>query len=242
MKSHTRLLTSILLVSAIATSAGCSKNYKKDNHNLEINSNVEQDNFNFVINNEGITNTISDEFKKDNDIIQNNENVINEVVENSISDLKNDEKLDNDIEEILDVQINIEEVLKENLYDEEIDYNSVIDFYLNNYELRDDYKNEYLRAIYMLLYNSNIPMSYYLNELHNMVVMQQVPMGVSRNVWNELFKYLIALDSKCISLFDKYVEFAIYVHSLECKEEHKYNDFNCYTCTELEKEYTRKLT
>lgn len=236
MKSHTKLLVSILLITAIANTTGCSKNKESENNELKINSIIEDSidkDFSYIENNDGL-------------IIDNSPN---EVIKD-VLDEENSEKAivtissdicTTEIDNNQDV-LNIEDVLKTNLYDENIDYNLIIDVYLNNYDLREEFRNEYLKAIYMLLINSNVKMSDYLEELHTMVVMQQIPMCVPEEVWNEQFKNLIALDPNCISLFDKYSEFAIYVHSLECNKEHTYNEFYCYTCEDLEEEYTRKLT
>lgn len=203
MKSHTRLLAGILLISAIASSAGCSKNNKNESSNVISNSETEKNNINFLVNKNEDVSEIYSQF-------------------------------------VIDTTY-IEEILKNNLYDEKIDYKLVIDLYLNNYELRNEYKNEYLKAIYMLLINTEVPMSEYLKELHTMVLMQQVPMCVPENVWVSSFKNLIAIDPNCVSLFDEFCDFAIYIHSLECSEEHELNEFNCYTCNSLEEEYKRKL-
>ena len=63
--------------------------------------------------------------------------------------------------------------LNERLYDANIDYNLVIKNYLDmDYDLRSPMKDDYLRAIYMLMLNSGIPIQTYLKELHIMMVMQ----------------------------------------------------------------------
>lgn len=224
MKSHTRLLTSILIISAIANTVGCSKD-----------SNAKGD----IFVEENIRHEYVDEtfaYKKDVQDIDVLDKNVNDNLDNNISISFNSEG-----DTFESKETNIEGILRENLYDENIDYNLIIQTYIDNYDLREEYRNEYLKAIYMLLLNSNVEMSEYLKELHTMVVMQQIPMCVSNDIWNEQFKNLIALDPNCISLFDKYCDFAIYVHSLECEEEHKLNDYYCYTCPKLEEEYTRKL-
>lgn len=219
MKSNVRLLANILLISAIVNLAtGCSKINKTSGN--EYTSIAEE--------HQEITATYIEAENIKIDAIPNlsSEEVVAEsvVVPDDIATNKN-----------------IEELLKEYLYDENIDYELVIKTYLNNYDKRIELKNDYLRAIYMLMINSNVSMETYLQELHTMTVMQQIPSCVSEDVWNESFKNLIALDPNCISLFDMFSEFAIYVHGLICEEEHVLNDFYCYSCPDLEEEYTRKL-
>lgn len=224
MKSHTRLLTSILIISAIANTVGCSKD-----------SNAKGD----IFVEENIRHEYVDEtfaYKQDVQDIDVLDKNVNDNLDNNISVSFNSEG-----DTLESKETNIEGILRENLYDENIDYNLIIQTYIDNYDLREEYRNEYLKAIYMLFFNSNVEMSEYLKELHTMVVMQQIPMCVSNDIWNKQFKNLIALDPNCISLFDKYCDFAIYVHSLECEEEHKLNEYYCYTCPKLEEEYTRKL-
>lgn len=230
MKSHTRLLTSILIISAIANTVGCSKNYGKENiisssDNLELQQDGEMETFSNTRYEDKIIN-IKDNNEYNENIDYGDLNLVPNYTEENLDYNKNS---------------NIEGILRDNLYDENIDYNLIIQTYIDNYDLREEYKNEYLKAIYMLFLNSKVAMNEYLKELHTMVVMQQIPMCVPDDIWNEQFKNLIAIDPNCISLFDKYCDFAIYVHSLECEEEHKLNEYYCYTCPKLEEEYTRKL-
>lgn len=215
MKSHTRLLASILLISAIAAASGCSKNYK-----------VEKS-----VSNTNIFEQITEE--------SNNVDSMDGKITTSINISDN---YSSNVDFSTNIQTtSIEEILKENLYDENIDYNFIISTYVDNYELRDEYKNDYLKAIYMLLINSNVSMKDYLKELHTMIIMQQVPMCGCDETWDEQFKNLIKLDPTCVSLFDKYCDFAIYVHSLECTEKHTENEYYSYSCDALKDEYSRIL-
>lgn len=225
MKSHTRLLASLLIISTIASATGCSKtNETKGNVTEPIV--LEYDQKNHIIAEE-IVEFISP-IPTEEVIVENIPTIIDEV--NEPMNVSSDEEK------------SIEELLSECLYDESIDYKLVIKNYLNNYENRAEIKDDYLRAVYMLLLNTNVPMEIYLKELHIMTLMQQIPMCVPESIWYSSFGNLIAVDPECISLFDMFSEFAIYVHSLECNDNHTLNDFDCFTCPSLEEEYTRKLT
>ena len=124
--------------------------------------------------------------------------------------------------------------MKETLYDENIDYRLVIKTYLNtDYEKREELKNDYLRAIYMLMYKSNVPMSTYLEELNYLIVLQQVPMCVPEYIWNELFGNLIALETNCMSIHEMYIDIAMYVHDLSCDKEHYLKNEGSYSAKVL---------
>lgn len=227
MKSHTRLLASILVIATIASTTGCSK---KNNDSLEESNVYEDISFETTLetNENKVITEVTNTFETES--VLENTDVVLETTDDDIAS--------EDIEQTKDVC----SLLYEYLYDENIDYNLVIENYVNNYEIRSEIKDDYLRAIYMLMYNSSFDISIYLEELHTMVLMQQVPMCVSEEVWFNSFKHLISLNPECSSLFDTYSEFAIFVHSLTCNKEHTLNEFGSYTCPELDEEYSRKLT
>ena len=228
MKSHTRLLVSILLIATIANTTGCSKiNETKKEVSEPIVLEYEQENHTTITNEDAIIELIPT-------------TPIEEVVIETIPPIVESTKEPNEVSS--DKEKNIEELLREYLYDDDIDYKLVIKTYLNDYDNQGNLKNDYLRAIYMLMINSGVPMETYLKELHTMTLMQQIPMCVPEDIWYESFGNLIALDPECLSLFDMFSEFAIFVHDLQCEEEHTLNEFDCYTCPKLEEEYTRKLT
>lgn len=228
MKSHTRLLVSILLISTIANTTGCSKiNETKKEVSEPIVLKYEQENHTTITNEDAIIELIPT-------------TPVEEVVIETIPPIVESTKEPNEVSS--DKEKNIEELLREYLYDDDIDYKLVIKTYLNDYDNQGNLKNDYLRAIYMLMINSGVPMETYLKELHTMTLMQQIPMCVPEDIWYESFGHLIALDPECLSLFDMFSEFAIFVHDLQCEEEHTLNEFDCYTCPKLEEEYTRKLT
>lgn len=134
------------------------------------------------------------------------------------------------------------DILNENLYDEYIDYNLIIKNYLNtDYNSRTELKDDYLRAIYMLLINSDVSMNIYLEELNNLIIMQQVPMELPQDVWIKLFGHLDTLKNDYQSLYEMFIDFAIYVHEIECIEKHNFNEYGSYTCNDLEEEYNLKL-
>ena len=129
----------------------------------------------------------------------------------------------------------LELLLKERLYDENMDYNLVLENYLNqDYELRSNMKDDYLRAVYMSMLNSGVPMNVYFKELHTLMVMQQIPTGLPEEIWHKSFGNLIALSKENSSLYEMFIDFAIYVHELTCEEEHKLNECCAYTCKKLE--------
>lgn len=146
----------------------------------------------------------------------------------SIPEVENEEKL-------------LEEILKENLYDSELDYEEVLSICINNYENIMNNMDIYLKAIYMKMYYSDVPMATYLKELNNMVVFQQVPMSLPDKIWNESFEHLIKLQDTD-SLFETYCDLAIYVHSLSCDKEHYQYDIGTYTCNDLQEELKLKLS
>lgn len=226
MKSHTRLLVSLLIISMVANTAACSKKIKAHN---QIESRVE------------INQTVLDK-----PLVLETE-TIEPISQPPIEEIIEDKE---EIFEFVDIppevietkEVTLEDRLKESLYDENIDYKLVIKTYLNtDYDKREELKNDYLRAIYMLMYNSNVPMSTYINELNNLIVMQQVPMCVPEDIWNMLFGNLIALDQNCLSIYEMYIDIAMYIHNLSCDKEHYINDYYGYSCEYLEKEYTRTL-
>jgi len=241
MKSHTRLLVSILLISTIANTTGCSKiNETKKEVSEPIVLEYEQENHTTITNDDIIIELIPT-IPVEEAVIECIPPVLSEeIVIESIPQTENNGDEPSDVSS--DNEKNIEELLREYLYDENIDYKLVIKTYLEDYDNRSNLKNEYLRAIYMLMINSDVSMETYLKELHTMTLMQQIPMCVPEDIWYESFGNLIELDPECLSLFDMFSEFAIFVHDLQCEEEHTLNEFDCYTCPKLEEEYTRKLT
>lgn len=209
MKSHTRLLVSLLVISMVASTTARSKITK---------------------NKEGIGEIT--ELVSEMPIIS-----MSDIIEPIVPIEENKE-----VNEIVTHEVTLEDRLKGTLYDENIDYQLVIKTYLNtDYEKREELKNDYLRAIYMLMYKSNVPMSTYLEELNYLIVLQQVPMCVPEDIWNELFGNLIALEPNCMSIHEMYIDIAMYVHDLSCDKEHYLNDYYAYSCENLEKEYTRTL-
>jgi len=209
MKSHTRLLVSLLTISIIASTTGCSKQNIK---NRNVNNNLEYE--------ISIDESTKKELGQDDVVLI--ENIPGAKIEF--------------------VNSNLENILRDSLYDENIDYNFILSVYQSlDSDKRIEFKNEYLKAIYMLMVNSNISIAEYLKELQTMTLMQQVPMCVPEDIWNSSFKNLIALAPNCESLFDLFSEFAIYVHDLECEENHTLNEYGQFTCPSLENEYSHSL-
>lgn len=157
----------------------------------------------------------------------------NEIEKVSASLLPKEEA--SEIEE--DSTKSIEDILDECLYDDSIDYESIVSTYLADYDLRMANIDTYLKAIYTKMRSSNVPMSVYLEELDTMAIMQQVPTCVPEDVWEESFEHLILLQGDNPSLFEMFADLAIYVHEITCENEHNLNEFGCYTCDDL----SRKL-
>jgi len=135
----------------------------------------------------------------------------------------------------------LEFVLSSKLFDQNIDYLNVIRKYLSiDYYDRYQMRDEYLKAIYMMMYNSDVPMNIYLHEIHDLSVLQQVPMCLPDDYFHATFQNLIDLYP-CSSIFDLYSDFAMYVHGVRCGLPHNTNEFGCYTCQDLKTEYNRKL-
>ena len=129
----------------------------------------------------------------------------------------------------------LEDLLHECLYDENIDYNTVINTYLNtNFNARENLKNDYLRAIYMYLLSTGVPMETYIKELNNVIVLQQNPSDCHMS-WDEAFHNLSLTLKDYPSLFDMYIDLAIFTHELECECKHEINDLGIYTCPKLSK-------
>lgn len=162
--------------------------------------------------------------------------------------INSDATIDSSYEQIIETQPAltpddiVELKLNERLYDENIDYKLVIETYLNmDYDLRSSMKDDYLRAIYMLMLNSGITIQTYMKELHIMMIMQQIPMCVPEDIWYTSFGHLITLSNGYPSLFEMFIDFATYVHELGCEEEHTLNEYYAYTCKKLEEELKLEL-
>lgn len=130
------------------------------------------------------------------------------------------------------------EYLKETLYDEDIDFDSIIEKYLSTkYSERESLKDDFLRALYMYLINTDIPLELYLEELNTLLVEHQLPRCLDNVTWNRCFGNLIKAQKDYSSLVEMYIDLAIYVHEYECKEEHTLNELDSYSCIVLEREF-----
>lgn len=218
MKSHTRLIASLVMIATIANATGCSK--KDNNSYTEYNTDVIATYENEWEN--------TDVLEVSNGLVLDNQEIFLTPAVNMPEDTLNTEES----------SINIEDLLRETLYDENIDYKSVIDKYLNiDYEQRSEYKNEYLRALYMLMVNSNVPLSYYLTEMNTLLVLQQHPSCLPENLWYEYFGNLISLLGEYPSLHEMFIDLSMYVHELECEYKHNIDEYGSYSCDELKDEY-----
>ncbi len=109
------------------------------------------------------------------------------------------------------------------LYDNEIDYINIINDYLDN---NKDLANiEYNKAVYMLLYNSNVDMNLYLDELNTILMYNQVPSDISKDNWNESLANLITVSKTKGLTSDASLELgrlvlplAAYIHAISCPE------------------------
>lgn len=238
MKSHTRLLVSIVMISIVANATACSKKIEAID-GKEFNTEVAQV--------EIVTMPTFEEKIEITEPIVAINNVDNNIIENDIIENIPIEPsvIETSVEQVVEESIiekSLEDILKETLYDENIDYQLVVKTYLStDYDKRENLKNDYLRALYMLMINSNVPMSTYINELNTLMIMQQIPMCVPDDVWYQSFGNLIALDPECLSLYEMYIDMAMYIHNLNCDNNHYLNDYYGYSCEDLEKEYTRRL-
>ena len=213
MKSHTKLLVSLLTIAIVANAMACStkRNLQRENNVVMI----------FEVPNETFTKSIDEILEEMKQTTIKTEDIVDK--NGSIKNIEND--------------------LKSSLYDENIDYEFVIKTYLElDYDKREELKNDYLRAIYMKMYNSSVSMNIYLEELHTLMLMQQIPMCVPEDIWYNSFNHLLELVPNCISLYDVYFDIAKFVHEMSCDKEHLINEYFGYSCDELEKEYTRTLT
>ncbi len=151
--------------------------------------------------------------KKSNN--SNNGNYDSSYVDVSISADAN--KTEDMLEEVMISQPR--EYLSESLYDESMDYNLVIQTYLNSWNKemsdtdRESLKNDYLRAMYTFLSNTGIDMNILNNELHTMVEMSKHPGCIDPTVWNSSFPNLIAISKDYESLFELYIDYANYIES-----------------------------
>lgn len=135
-------------------------------------------------------------------------------------------------------EINVVDSLNNSLYDENMDYKAVINNYLSSdYDTRPSLKDDYFRALYMLLLNSGVDMNVYLEELNNMCILGLVPTELPEDLWYQYFGNLIQVSNNYNSLYDMFGEFAQYVHEIDCLEEHTINEYGGYSCSNLEKEY-----
>ncbi len=193
-----------------------------------------------------MTGTVLEESINDDDSLRGgSKDIIDEIIKPTIPITGNDNSYENVVqtkpEELTPEEI-LEMTLNERLYDEYIDYKLVIETYLNmDYELRNAMKDDYLRAVYMLMLNSGISIKTYLKELHTMMIMQQIPTCVPEDIWYASFGNLITLSNGYPSLFEMFIDFAAFVHEITCEEDHKLNDYYAYTCKKLEEELKLEL-
>jgi len=231
MKSHTRLLVSIVMISIVANTTACSKKIEAIDgkaFNTEV---VQIETFSIP--------SFAEEIDEN---IQEPTIDISDVAITTEYDISKVDTIAPSIEEEPVVEKSLEDILKETLYDENIDYQLVIKTYLNtDYDKRESLKNDYLRALYMLMINSNVPMNAYIYELNTLMIMQQFPTCVPEDIWNLSFGNLIALDPNCQSIYEMYIDMAMYIHNICCDKEHYLNDYYGYSCENLEEEYIRKL-
>lgn len=151
--------------------------------------------------------------KKSNN--SNNGNYDSSYVDVSISADAN--QTEDMLEEVVISQSKID--LSDRLYDDCIDYNLVIQTYLNSWNKemsdtdRESLKNDYLRAMYTFLSNTGIDMNILNSELHTMVEMSKHPGCIDETDWNNSFPHLIAISKDCESLFELYLDYANYIES-----------------------------
>ncbi len=246
MISKKRLLSTIIALVTITSATSCSKNKQAismvSNVNAEsviessidvpLESNEVNQNLSY-----DILDSFNDESKEEqtkNEVIE--ENISNEEV--SLEIVK--ENTSNEIVKTEDYPISL---LNANLYTIDINYQDVIRTYLEtDYSEREQLDLNYIKALYMLLYNTNIPMTNYLKELNTMAIMQQIPTCVPEDIWNKEFANLLTnFDYENESLFEKFGPLAYYVHVLKCEEEHNLNIYGGYTCPNLDKELKLEL-
>ena len=236
MKSHTRLLVGILLITTVANATGCSVK-AKSNKGVEVPS---------IVLETQIKSPSQDDILESITPSNDTEVVVEESIVTEVQNGKIEEIPTNASNEPILVgstEKTLKEKLNEYLYDENIDYNLVINTYLNTeYDKRSELENDYLRAIYMLLINSNNSLEVYLSELHTMAVMQQVPMCVPEDIWNEQFGNLLTLLNDYESLFEKFGTLAYFVHDIDCEQTHTFDECGTYTCSDLQEEYKLALT
>ena len=216
MKIRTKLLVTILLVATLVNTTGCSKkNVEKE----KLTIGYEQQDNTFDTTPTRVIITKPEEVIFENDV----------------------EKAPIEDDIIKKEEINIESILKEYLYDENIDYKLVMNTYFNtDYDKRDALKDDYLRAVYMMLQNTEVDMKIYLQELHTLLLLQQNPGCLPTDLWFQLFGNLDVLASEYDSLYEMFFPFAIYVHELECEKTHEIDKYGIYSCDELEEEYKLK--
>ena len=226
MELNKRLFSTILAVVTITNITGCSKNINNCNKQdetiaIESGQDIESEQKNF------------NEIKIEDDTIYFEE-LTPEILDKSEIEAESTEFTINNIKN----SDGILDLLNDQLFDESIDYNLVINIYLNtDFDKRENLINDYLRASYMLLLNSDTSIDIYLEELNNMAIMQQIPMCVPEDIWNKQFGHLLLLLGEYESLFDKFGPLAYYIHDLSCEEEHTFSEYGSYTCPNLQKEY-----
>lgn len=154
-------------------------------------------------------------------------------------------KMEEESEDLNISYTNLDVIDEFGLYDANMDYISVINDYLDN---NKDLSNiEYVKAVYMLLYNSNVEMNNYLDELNTMLICNQNPTCVSMEEWEETFSNLIKVSkTKGLTMEASYelgrlvLPLAAYIHSMNCEYcNGSFNpDIEIYNCSSLNNKYT----
>lgn len=117
----------------------------------------------------------------------------------------------------------LEDLLKDRLYDDNIDYINVINDYLSNYKDLKDIM--YIKSVYMLLYNSDVEITKYLEELNTMLDFNQRVTCCDIDEWKKKFNNLIKVSQTKDLSRDAYeslgrlvLPLAAYTHTLNCPE------------------------
>lgn len=141
------------------------------------------------------------------------------------------------------MNLSVEDKLYMYLYNDKIDYMTIINNYMDGKRVR---KIDYLQAVYMLLYNTDVSMSEYLEEFNKLLLISQNPSCISEDMWEKLFKNLINAYKDCLSISEMYLYLAAFSHELSCNnQEHPVNyDIlidSKYTCSDLSNQSAKLL-
>ena len=209
MKLKNRLLNLVLAIIAIMNTSACSLlSTENELNNSEMSSNLESNNLGYDFPPiEGQSKEISE---------------LNVIIDNSFEDEQ------------------IEVLLKESLYDEDIEFMTVMQrYFATDFDERESLKNDYLRALYMFLLNTGVDIKNYLPCLKNLAIMQINPSCVSGGQWYQLFGSLLKASEKIEypSLYEMYIDLALYIHELSCTEIHQMEKFGIYECPNLQDEF-----